>query len=172
MSEPSGVSPDDMSPSPLSDDELEALLFGSGEGGHPVADFLADARASFLDVPVGDPSPELIRAMEQGPMSPPLSDGADVIDLVAASEASRRTRMIGTFASFAGTAVGKIAIGSAAAAVSFAAGRDRSRRWRHARALWAHPTTSAGPPRSASQRRRFGRQTGRSDVARSLAKAG
>ncbi len=115
----------DMDATPLTDEQLEALLLGSDAelaSNNAVAQFFAEARADVASVAPGEPSPELIAVMQSGASSPLSTGSAEVIDLTAASEArSRRTTVIGSLAAFAGTAIGKVALGSAAAAVSLVA---------------------------------------------------
>ncbi len=115
----------DMDATPLTDEQLEAFLLGSDAelaSNDAVAQFFAEARADVASVAPGEPSPELIAVMQSGASSPLSTGSAEVIDLTAASEArSRRTTVIGSLAAFAGTAIGKVALGSAAAAVSLVA---------------------------------------------------
>ena len=122
----------DMEPNHLSDEQIEGLLAGlsTTSAEEPIALFVEELRETLTTQGGTQPTPalaEYLGVTPAGVMFPPDThrvDEIEIVDLRATSAPSRKKHKMFTsftsFTAFAGTAVGKIAFGTAVAAASVA----------------------------------------------------
>ena len=119
----------DMESNHLSDEQIEGLLAGSSttSAEEPIALFVEELRETLTTQGAPQPTPalaEYLGVTPAGAMFGPDThrvDEIEIVDLRATSAPSRKKhKMFTSFTAFAGTAVGKIAFGTAVAAASVA----------------------------------------------------
>ena len=114
------VSPSDMTHHEFTDDDAEALLSGATSGDPRLGDALDDIRSAFqaIDPPIVTGAlTEFVGADSVG-SDPTDTTGPAVVSLNVNHESPRRHPMLTSVSAFAGTALGKIAIGASVAAAS------------------------------------------------------